>query len=420
MMSIYSEINAFIKAEKAARRAAKGTKEQRLAAHLQHRAECDERSKLLAPIAEAERKRKSEEVHEALYREKQTAEDVKQHYHTINPDVVPAIGYTNNPKKKSQKKALRKLLKGSKRNLTLSHLFTPEALTELSAASGGWSWTSSNTAVATVAKTGTDTATSSTATATGVAAGTATITATFNGTNDDGSLYAVSGTAQLTVTAAPASKATLTTASAEPISAIVGTTKQSYIVFDLDDEDDGSYIYNFNTVNGSGTGFGYLYVSTDGGATYKAASTGTNYTNKPMFAISGSSYGAAPTAAGSPSVKLTITDSYNNSIPVTVSVSITSNTLNTVTVTVSPSTGTHGVSGTWVATATCDAPDDGTYTYKWDFNGNPNGLTGTASGNKYTMTGTPTAATGTTPMQPHAAVTGHNTTKSGYGSLTIS
>lgn len=129
-----------------------------------------------------------------------------------------------------------------------------------------------------------------------------------------------------------------------------------------------------------------------------------------------------PTTAGSVTLTGFAYDSYGNYKPATATITISEPApahVTKVTVSVSPSTGTHGVQGTWTATATCDQPDDGTYTYKWDFNGNANGLKGTASGNTYTMTGAPTSAMN---MQPHAAVTDtYSTTPvSGYGTLTIS
>lgn len=411
-MSIYSEINAFIKAEKAARRAAMGTKEQRLAAHLKHRAECDERSKLLAPIAEAERKRKSEEVHEALYREKQTAEDVKQHYHTINPDVVPAIGYTNNPKKKSQKKALRKLLKGSKRNLTLSHLFTPEALTELSAASGSWSWTSSNTAVATVAKTGTDTATSSTATATGVAAGTATITATISGTNDDGSLYSVSGSAQLTVTAAPAEKAHAKTAtvSLQNSAATVGTAFSTTAnIVNMVEPDDGSYTYAWS---------------------FSTASNGLTLTgNGASCTISGT-----PTSAMTMGVRCSIKDSYGSYATVTAANLVVSAAAQTNIPVESIATSwpnypiplnTYSDGTKYYCIADVEPTNATVASYDWSHtctDGSDTGLTFTKDSSNpliYRVTGTPTVASTTGNISCQLTTTDLNGTKVVSNSSTI-
>ena len=131
-----------------------------------------------------------------------------------------------------------------------------------------------------------------------------------------------SAVAKIAIAAAPAGDAVLTSASVAPITATKGTTKEAYFTFTLDDPDDGSYSYVWTVFNGSGTGFGYLYVSTDGGSTYKLGSTGTTYTNSPMFAISGSAWGSAPTGTGSPDCEVTITDSAGNHKSLTCSVTI--------------------------------------------------------------------------------------------------
>lgn len=128
--------------------------------------------------------------------------------------------------------------------------------------------------------------------------------------------YGVQKGASLTVTveAAPTQPAKLNTASAEPLTAIVGVTPSINVIFDLDEADDGSYTYTVGSYTGNGTGFGYLYVSTDGGSTFKGAAQGQTFTNKPVFAISGSSYGSKPTAKGSPSFKFSISDTYNKTL----------------------------------------------------------------------------------------------------------
>lgn len=254
-----------------------------------------------------------------------------------------------------------------------------------------YSWDSSSPSVASVINQN-----SNTTTVTGVSEGKANINAHLKTVDDSGNTATSSGSTTITVTAAPAEKAHAKTGavSLSNTAATVGTAFSSNVsLSNLVDADDGSYVY---------------YWSFSG--TYSGLSFNNTASATPV--ISGT-----PTAAGTASVRCSVKDSYGNYATITAgTITITSTTLNTVTVSVSPSTGTHGVYGTWTATATCDAPDDGTYVYKWDFNSNPNGLSGSASGNKYTMTGTPTAAT---TMQPHAAVTGHNTTKSGYGTLTI-
>lgn len=355
--------------EKAARKKAK------IEAFLKHKAERDAYSLKMKPVFEEAARQYQLQAREAIYKEKQSDEAFVERYKTINPNVVPAKGYSLNPKKIS-KKRLRRLQEGRNRKLTLSHLFSPEALVMLSAASGVWSWTSSNTAVATVAKTGTDTATSSTAIATGVKAGTTTITATLSGTDSEGKAFTTSGTATLTVNAAPASKAKLTSITSitypNGINCIAGTAFDSGVpVVVCDDVDDGSYTYKWASYSMSGIGG----LSVD-------ASTGR---------VTGT-----PSQAGTGQLSCTVTDSYKNSqikyVTFTATASSSKVALQSVSVSVNNTTATVGTFYTGQITPTLNPTNATgvTTTYQLNSDGAAAGLSVNSSTGA--ISGTPSAA----------------------------
>lgn len=156
--------------------------------------------------------------------------------------------------------------------------------------------------------------------ATGVISGTPTASGdvTFTATVTDSYNTSKSATATVTIEdAAPVEPATLKSASAEQVTGKVGSVFDAPIVFDLDEDDDGTYTYTFTTINGNSTGGGYVYGSVNG-----ALTTGVAYPSQ-TFKISTYPEGGNPTKAGSPSIQLTIKDTYNNSKPVTVPVTIT-------------------------------------------------------------------------------------------------